>query len=782
MDDHSIKVLEFDEIISMLRERTACPLGDEEACLIRPISDLHAIMESQEETTEAKEIIMNDGALPLGGVHDIRIYVNKAILDSLLQPSELQDIADTLISAKRLKSFIMKRSEQMPRLASITANIGIFTTIEDGIRQSVGINGEIVDSASPELAKIRGKLKAVHAKIIDRLHSIIQSPEYRTMIQDPVVTQRGDRYCIPVKSEFRQQFQGIVHDSSASGATVFIEPASVVDLGNDLKELAVAEKQEIEKILRKLTMLVKSNAEDIFNTTKALGRIDFISAKAILSCDMDACQPKMSIDKKLDLLNARHPLIKGNVVPISVQLGFRFNTLLITGPNTGGKTVALKTIGLLTIMAHSGLHIPADDGSMIPVLDSVFADIGDEQSIQQSLSTFSAHMRNIVHIINNVTPKSLVLLDEIGAGTDPEEGAALAKAILDYLRQVGTLTAATTHYGELKEYAFVTDGVENASVEFDIQTLQPTYKLLIGVPGSSNALAIASRLGMPDEIIDSARKMIRGANSSEDIIRKIEESRRAAVEKEHMAERASKDAEILRSRYEERLDELERIKRELRAQFAEEFDRKIREKIDELDVLLDEIKAHKDEPKVVHEARQLFKEYINEVDREVNAMLPPVRAEIDENYTPQPGDNVRIITLDVDGVLMNNPQDAEAQVMVGSMKVNVPFSAIKPIKKQPQERKPERTMHVPEAKAANISPELKLIAQRVEQALVNLDKYLDDAYLAGLPSVRIIHGKGTGRLKKAVWEFLSTHYAVESYHLADSKSGGSGVTIVEFKK
>lgn len=784
MDTHSIKVLEFDEIISMLRERTACALGDDTACQLEPTSDVLSITEWQKETSEAREIIMEDGSLPLGGIHDIREDINKASIDFLLQPSELQGIADTLNSGRALKGFIVKRAERFPKLVEIAANIGLYQKIEENVRQAINPNGEISDTASPELARIRSRLKTVHSRLIDRLHGIIQSSEYKTMIQDPVVTQRGDRYCIPVKAEYRPQFQGLVHDSSASGATVFIEPAVVIDMGNDLKELASGETREIEKILRRLTSLVKSDAQSIHITLNALGRIDFISAKARLSCDMDAAEPILNREGKLDILKARHPLLTGEVVPISVRLGSGFDTLLITGPNTGGKTVTLKTVGLLTLMAQSGLHIPADEGTKMAIFESVFADIGDEQSIQQSLSTFSSHLRNIVEIINNVNGNSLVLLDEVGAGTDPEEGAALAKSILDHLLDAGARTIATTHYGELKEYAFLRKGVENASVEFDIQTLRPTYRLMIGVPGSSNAFSIASRLGLQDDIVNAARQMVSSEDSSDEMIRRIEESHRAAAEREQLAARTSKDAEILRSRYEERLDEVEALRREIKRQMAEEFDRKLRGKMQELDIILDEVKHHKDEPKTVQTARELFKEHVKEIETEIDEMLPPsIEAEVDDAAIPKAGDNVRIASFNMDGVLMNNAGDGEAIVMVGSMKVNVPFSELKPLKKVGKKSAvPEQMIFIPPSKTSSISAELKLIAQRAEQAIENLDKYLDDAYLAGLSSVRIIHGKGTGALKKAVWEYLATHHAVESYHLADAKSGGSGATIVEFKK
>lgn len=781
MDAHSLRVLEFDSVISMLRERTACPLGDDLAQQLNPTSDFSTVEEWQQETTEARTIIQEEGSLPLGGIHDIRPLVLMAGMDAILQPSGLLDVAETLASGRRLRSFILKRSGRCAKLAQTAANIGEFAGIEQSIGDCIAENGEIKDNASPELARIRGKLKTTHSRLMDKLHAIIGSSEFQTMIQDHVITQRADRYCVPVKAEHRPHFSGIVHDSSASGATVFIEPASVVEMGNDLVELATREQQEIGKILKRLTELVRAAGPEIQLTLGTLARLDFASAKAILSCDMDASEPTLGGEGMLDIIGARHPLLTGEVVPIDVELGKKFNALLITGPNTGGKTVTLKTIGLLTLMAQSGLHVPARAGSRLAVFDSVFADIGDEQSIQQSLSTFSSHMTNIVNITRSAGKNSLVLLDEIGAGTDPAEGAALAKAVLDYLAKLGTRTVATTHYGELKEFAFVQDGVENASVEFDVRTLQPTYNLMIGVPGSSNAFAIASRLGLPPRIVHSAKEMLRGGESSEEVIRKIEETHRAAAEREQLAQRTSKDVENLKSRYEQRLEELETLRQEMREQVRGEIDRRVREKMDELDAVIEELKKSAHEPRKVHEGRAQFKQRVEEIQEEVEHVLPPAADEPEEPFMPEPGDLVRVTTFNVEGELLNGGGEGEALVAVGSMKLSVPFSALRPAKRAAKKREPaEGGMQIASAKTATVSAELKLIAQRVEQALINLEKYLDDAYLAGLPSVRIIHGRGTGALKKAVWEFLANHHAVESFRLGERNEGGSGATVVQF--
>jgi DNA mismatch repair protein MutS2 len=801
MDSHSFKVLEFGSIVDLLRERTACALGEAVAHNLEPSASLAIVREWQGETTEACTLLREDGNLPLGGIHDIGPLVRKAAMDAMLQPAELLDICETLSSGRRLRAFLTKRAAKAPKLNNIAQNIRQFQTVEDAIKAAIDDNSEVRSSASPELARIRAKLKSTHSRLVDRLHSIIQSAEFRTMIQDPVVTQRGDRYCVPVKAEYRSAFHGIVHDSSASGATVFMEPASVVDMGNDIKELTAKEEEEVAKVLRRLTGLVRIQAGDVQIMLSALGRLDFISAKARLSEDMDATEPILNREGKLEMRRARHPLLTGDVVPIDVQLGRRFNALLITGPNTGGKTVTLKTVGLLTIMAQCGLHVPVDSGSEMAVFDNVFADIGDEQSIQQSLSTFSSHMRNIVGILDGVgsnveragrprsqsEPQSLVLLDEVGAGTDPAEGAALAQAIVDRLVECGARVVATTHYGELKEYAFTRDGVENASVEFDVQTLRPTYRLMIGVPGSSNAFAIASRLGLPENVIELAKSSMKGGGESDEIIRKIEASHRVASEREQMAQRTSRDADSLKARYEAQIEEVESLRRDMRQKIAQEIDLRVRERMEELDEILNQMKQDGLAQKDVQAGRELFKEAVKEIRQEAEEMLPET---IEEPLTSGPlksGDMVRVPSFGVEGILLNDPGSGDAVIQAGSLKISVPFEGVRLVRRIKAGKSAVRRegsgeiSRLATAKTATASPELNIIAQRVEGALENLDKYLDNAWLAGMESVRIIHGKGTGALKRAVWDFLKDHYAVASFRLGEQSEGGSGATVVTLK-
>ncbi len=789
MEKHTLKVLEFEKILNILADHAACSLGQERALALVPQVDLEWIQRMQAETSEAREVLQSHGSMPLGGISDVRPLISKAELGAMLNPTELLDVAQTLGAGRRLRAFLLKQKETLPLLGEIAGKIGVFEKIEQSISQSISVNGEVLDSASATLARIRSDLKIKHSRIMERLNSIIQSSQYRTAIQEPVITQRSDRYCIPVKVEYRSQVRGIVHDASASGATVFIEPEQVVELGNDLKQLAAKEREEVERILVQLSQMIGKEAQEALGTIEVLGHIDFVTAKASLSLEQNATEPILNRNGWLRFVQARHPLLSGDVVPIDVELGRRFHVLLITGPNTGGKTVTLKTIGLLTLMAQSGLHIPAGVGTEVAVFDQVFADIGDEQSIEQSLSTFSSHVRNIVRVVKSIQPNALVLFDELGAGTDPAEGAALAKSILEYLLSQGARTVATTHYGELKEFAFTHDGIQNASVEFDPETLRPTYRLMVGVPGSSNAFAIAQRLGMPEHIIKKAEEAMAGRrDGTDEIIRKIEESHRAAQEERREAKKDAMEAEALRKHYEEQLKKLEsaraRVEDEVRSkgkQVIDKYTKRLERSLAELTKVTREGKRSERIKREVRESiEKIHEEVVLDTEPEIEE-LP-----VEEGHVFRKGDPVRIVTFNQDGVLVSEVKDSEATVMIGAMRINVPVSSLRPlpkgVKPKKEARSPEPTgMSVTLTKAINVSPELKLIGERAEQALHNLEKYLDEAHAAGLTKVRIIHGKGTGALKNAVWQFLKDHPAVESYRLGEQAEGGSGATVVTLK-
>jgi DNA mismatch repair protein MutS2 len=783
MEKHALKVLEFAKIVNMLAEHAACSLGRELALALVPQTDVEQMRQMLAETSEAKAVLQFHGTIPLGGITDIRVSIHKAELDGLLQPLELVDVAQTFAAARRLRSFLVKLRKDSPLLAQMAGQMTTFERIEQQVADCIGPNGEVLDSASPALSGVRSDLKTTHARIMDRLSSMLQAGQYRTAIQEPVITQREDRYCIPVKVEYRSHVRGIVHDASTSGATVFIEPEQVVELGNDLKRLVAKEREEIEKVLKKLSQAVARVAPDGLATLEIVARLDFVTAKAKLSIAQDATEPVLNRDGWLRLIQARHPLLSGDVVPIDVELGRKFRALLITGPNTGGKTVTLKTIGMLTLMAQSGLHVPAAQGTEVAVFDQVFADIGDEQSIEQSLSTFSSHMGNIVRVVKTIRPNALVLLDEIGAGTDPAEGAALAKSLLAYLLDRDARTVGTTHYGELKEFAFAREGVENACVEFDPETLRPTFRLMIGVPGSSNAFAIAARLGMPQTVVAGAEQALAGRRDGRDeIIRRIEESHRAALEDRRLAEASYAQAEALRRRYEDQLRDLEsaraRVEDDIRGKGRQLIDRYTRR----LERALAELSRTSSEGRRSERIKHEAKEVIEKVREELVELPEPEEEEPPEGFVFRKGDAVRIAGLNQEGVLADEVEDGQATVTIGAMRVSVPAASLRLPRAKPEEKGPAPTgTSVTLTKAASVSPELKLIAQRAEAAVYNLETYLDEAQAAGLIQVRIIHGKGTGALKNAVWQFLKDHPAVESYRLGEQSEGGSGATIVTLK-
>ena len=607
MDTHALRVLEFDAIRKQLAEQTACSLGRERAEAMTPSDWLPQAQARLDETTECRTLIAAKGNLPLGGVMDIRLLLKSAEIGATLEPHGLLDIYGVAAASRSLKLFLQKLVQDYPILADRASGLGQFPSLESEINSSIGINGTVLDSASPELARIRSQRKVSSARMMDRLNGILSS--MRTLLQDPVIVQRGDRYCVPVKADHRGAFGGIVHDTSASGATLFMEPQVVVDLGNEIKELTIKEEQEVQRILRRLTESVARVGTALLVTIETLGEIDFIAARAKLAVVHNAIEPSLNKDGLTRLLSARHPLIDSKkVIAIDIELGTSTNhVLLITGPNTGGKTVSLKTTGLLTLMAQCGLHVPAARAEM-NVFDQVFADIGDEQSLQQSLSTFSGHISNIVRILKDLRRNALVLLDEVGAGTDPGEGASLARALLDHLRAKEARVIATSHYGELKTYAFVTEGVQNASVEFDERTLSPTYRLLQGIPGSSNAFAIAGRLGMPESILDNARAALTGTDETADLLRELEEGRRQAVAEGRGAEQARVEAQMIKRRYAEELSNLEALRREARQKAQEEARALLKRAQDKLDNTLAELRNVNAEGRQTERARQKIKD------------------------------------------------------------------------------------------------------------------------------------------------------------------------------
>src|SRR5436190_23419575 len=632
MNSHTLKVLEYEQIRTLLAEQISTDLGRERVAEMAPLDEEEDVRRLLEEPGETRRIMDVAGSRRLGGIHDVRAAVEAAARDGLVEAPALLDLADTVASGRRLRGFLLKRAESAPRLAELGREIGDFERLEEEIRRCISPRGDVLDDASPSLARVRKEQKVAHSRMMERLHSFLRNSAYKDMIQDPVVTLRDDRYCIPVKSEYRSQFGGLVHDQSASGATVFMEPAAVVELGNELRQLAIKERQEIERILRELAGKVGREAIPLAGTLHTLSLVDFISAKAKLAFAMDATEPKLNREGLVELWKARHPLLKGAIVPIDVRLGGEFTQLVITGPNTGGKTVTLKTVGLLALMAQSGLHIPASDGSTLPVFRGIYADIGDEQSIQQSLSTFSGHITNIARILKAVEitgRRSLVLLDEVGAGTDPTEGSALAKAILRHLWKKGVRTIGTTHYGELKEFAYSHEGVENASVEFDMETLRPTYRLLIGIPGSSNAFAVAARLGLPQEVIQAAHGMLSDEeNTITEVIQKLTADQKATELDLARAASAAREVDELRQKYDRELRQLQADRRQTLERARADAFEIIRNAKRQADQLLDELKRQEKERRKQSDTfdPQRARQEIQRLARQLSESLPEPEA------------------------------------------------------------------------------------------------------------------------------------------------------------
>lgn len=749
-----------------------------------PSSDARRVARMLQETEEARKLVEANAPFALGGIYDIRSVVMRAARGGVLVASELLEVGQTAASITRLRNTLLKHAEDAPALAEIAGAIPLLPGIDTAIDAAIASGGVIRDTATPELNRIRSATRSVQARLRERLQAVLASERYRSMIQEPVVTERGGRFCIPVKAEFRTQFGGIVHDASASGATVFMEPASCIELGNELKTLEAQEEHEVQRILARLSDLVGRNSSDLLQALSCCGQLDLIRAKAVLAIQMQAGAPHITSAPIVRLISARHPLLGDAAVPIDVEVGDGANTLLLTGPNTGGKTVTLKTIGLLTLMTEAGMEIPAAPQTQIGLFRKVFADIGDEQDIQQSLSTFSAHLRNIARILDEAGPNDLALLDEIGAGTDPAEGAALAKALLFTLQKRGVRVVATTHYGELKEFAYSQPGIENASVEFDVDTLRPTYRVLQGVPGSSHAFTIAARLGVPSEVMEAAREFLaRREQTSAEVLRRIEESRRKAAELEKEAERAKRAALAAQHEYETRLAEIRSLQSTVRQEAEVEARALLRRISDRAESLIAELrKANRGARKAVSVRRK-----ISELRREVSDAFAPAPA---QEEPPPPaadfhkGDHVRIVSLGREGDLLADPEEGRVAVQVGSLRAVLPIEDLRLADRPapPPEVAAGPSHGIALRRVAAISPELILRGLRIDEAAPVLERYLDDAYGAGMREVRVIHGIGSGALRRSVWERLKEHPVVASFRPGDDTEGGEGVTIVRLQE
>ncbi|HLN63121.1 MAG TPA: endonuclease MutS2 [Symbiobacteriaceae bacterium] len=788
MDERAMRTLEFAKVREMLEARCATAMGKELAEGLTPSREFLEVQHRQQETTEARRLYMAGGSIPLGGIHDLRISLQRAQRGGMLEPVELLDVADTAASGRRLKKFLQEHAEQAPILSAVANMIGTFNNLEAEIRRAITDNGEVADNASPLLAEVRRGQRTIQGRIKDKMDSYVRGPGAK-YLQEAIITIRDDRYVVPVKIEHRSQVPGIVHDQSGSGSTLFIEPMAVVEMNNELKELTLKEREEVARILTRLSALVGAEAGPLGHSLTAIAQIDFAAAKGKLSMDLDCIEPELEREAMLEIRKGRHPLLKGNVVPTDVHIGVNFDTLVITGPNTGGKTVTLKTMGLFVIMAQCGLHLPAAYGTRVGIFDQVFVDVGDEQSIEQSLSTFSSHMTNIVRILSEIEGKALVMVDELGAGTDPNEGAALAMSILDHLHARGAKTIATTHYSELKSFAYARARVENASVEFDVKTLRPTYRLLIGVPGSSNAFEISKRLGLSPLLVDRAREFLtRDQEKVEDLISGIHQTK-SELEKERMeAARLRMEAQKMREEYDRKYasakQKADEVLEKARAQAAAVLTQARRE----AEAVIEELKAaqkqqrEQERMQTIQGARRRLTDARSALEE-----AKPARRQQQPHEAPKglkPGDAVLVLSVDQPGYVLN-PPDASGNVLVqvGIMKMTVPLVELarteeeKPAKPKAAAGRAARSAGA--AKAMEISSEVDLRGLMVEEALDKVDKYLDDAVLAGAPMVRIIHGKGTGALRKAVQDLLKTDRRVESFRLGGVGEGGDGVTVAK---
>ncbi len=784
MFDRAIKTLEFNKIISKVMDYAATVMGKELVRELRPLADLTAIREAQQITSETVQLLVDSDRVPLGGIFDIRDSLKKASIGGTLAVQELLEIGSTLRGSRLMREFLTGTDNSLIILPEWGGRLAVFPGLERELERCLSPEGEVLDSASPKLRSLRSQIKVNQSRVREKLDSMVKSAENSKYLQEAIVSLRNDRYVIPVKQEYRSLFQGIVHDQSSSGATLFIEPMAVVELNNQLRIIEAEAAQEVGRILKELSGKVKEIAEQLKTALNILTRLDLAFAKGRYSLTVHGTEPLLNSGGGVQLYNAKHPLLTGKVVPITVTLGQDYHTMVITGPNTGGKTVTLKTVGLLTLMAQSGLHIPVDSGSKIGVFNKVFCDIGDEQSIEQSLSTFSSHLTQIVKIIDGAQgPDCLVLLDELGAGTDPAEGAALAMSILTHLHQLGVRTVATTHYSELKVFAYKTNGICNAAVEFDIETLQPTYHLLTGLPGSSQAFEIALKLGLPEFLVQNARSYISAEEAKvEEMLRQIETDRRRAREDRMAIEADRLRIEKDRRQYEEELAKFKREKEELLRQARQEAREVLLEARRESENLLRKLREAPPEQLagIVNTARQKIGAELEHLER---ITATPKEESIFSPESLKVGMGVKSRSLDQTGTVLEIGNEG-ALVQMGIIKASLAFNDLEPVTEEKAKiSRPLRKSGVTGLETAQrITAEISLRGMTIDEGLYQLEKYLDQAILAGLNRFRVIHGKGTGALRQAVQQYLKGNPVVKSYAFAEQNEGGLGATVVELKR
>lgn len=791
MDEKALNTLEYGKVLERLAQHTVFPISREMALCLRPVTRLDDAKRRLAEAAEARLILKDRPQFGIGGARDIRAALESARRGQALPPGDLLDVKGSLVAARIIVRYFEGQEDQLPQLSGIATSLPAPTGIVDAISKAISDRGEVLDSASPKLASIRSQLGVAHDRLLERMQKLLNSAQFAKFLQEAIITQRDGRYVLPIKAEARGRVKAVVHDQSSSGATLFVEPLQVVDLNNAWRELQLAERDEEARVLRELAAQVGEKAEEIGAAVEGLAVLDLALARGRYANLLGANGPELSEIKPqkgevhpgvvLRLFGARHPLLDPeSVVPLDIELHPENYCLVITGPNTGGKTVTLKTVGLLALMAQSGLHIPAEPSSQISLFESVYADIGDEQSIEQSLSTFSGHVTNIIRILEKADGKSLVILDELGAGTDPQEGAALANAILDHLVRRGITTLVATHYPELKAYAHGTPGVVNASVEFDLKTLAPTYHLVVGLPGRSNALAIAKRLGLKDEVIEAARSSINPSElQAEDLLDEIHRERDRTRQARQRAEEGQKAAQASQKELAERLENLEDERLEVLEETRQKAQAELENLRDEIGKLRGQLARARQPLEAVQEASE------RAADLEARVEQPAVRKQVPESALERPlrlGDMVKVRSLGRAGIVTALGK-AEAEVQIGALRARA--------RKADLELLPEdevRRLEEPQAEPVRVSArvkspgsELSLRGQRYEEAQNSLDAYLDQAYAAGLPYVRIIHGKGTGKLREMVQDELQRREYVERYEEAQPHEGGEGVTVAFFK-
>lgn len=789
MNQKAYKVLEYNKIIELLCAQAASSVTKKVIEELKPSVNVYEIQEQLTETTEAVSVIMHKGSLPLGGFYPVDDWIYLAHKDGILTMKQLLEILYNLQVARNAVMFLKSDLPELPMVNGLAEALFTHKTLEDEIDRCILSEDEMADSASAELKRIRRSILRQNDAIKAKMNSILNSSDNRTMLQDAIVTVRQGRFVIPVKQEHKNKFSGIVHDQSATGATLFIEPQAIVNMNNELRELELAEKKEIQRILKDFSEQIGLYHRELLNNQKILVQLDFIFAKGKLSVSQQASAPKMNTRGYVNIKKGRHPLIKGKrVVPISISIGKEYDTLVITGPNTGGKTVTLKTVGLFALMAQSGLHVPAADGTELPVFKKVYADIGDEQSIEQSLSTFSSHMNNIVDIVEGTDGDTLVLMDELCAGTDPTEGAALAISILETLYAKGAKTIATTHYTELKKYAISSHGVQNASMEFDVETLSPTYRLSIGVPGKSNAFEISQKLGLSEEIVEHARALLLDKDIEfEDVITSIEKDKLLAEEERDEAialnlemKRQKEAMDLQQQRLREQKEKiLQRAKEEARdlVQEAKTFSDQVQKELRALEKVHDPKERNRRQERARSAIREVSGKYKDRIQVVENA------CPIDPNQLKL-GDRVNVLTIDQKGNVLTLPDEkGDFQVQVGLLKVTVNLSQVSRVQENKTKKRVQQKKYgeLYRTKAQNISMSINVVGKNLDDASMEVDKYLDDAFMAGLPSVTVIHGRGAGILRDGLAQLFRHHKHVKEYRKGAYNEGGDGVTVVTLK-